>query len=88
VRRRDSGGAATPGKEQLFATLLLYRVLYFLIPFMITITIMGTRELWLNLVEPWRAGRKAEAEATVASSTVTPLKRRARELKRREGFSP
>jgi uncharacterized membrane protein YbhN (UPF0104 family) len=68
------------GKEQLVATLLLYRVLYFLIPFMIAITIMGTRELWLNVVEPWREGRKAEAqaEAAVVSSTVTPLKRRAK----------
>src|ERR1700710_2472735 len=51
------------GREHLVATLLLYRVLYFVIPFMIAITILGTRELWLNVVQPWRKGREAEAEA-------------------------
>src|ERR1700754_297777 len=68
------------GKEHLVATLLLYRVLYFMFPFMIAITIMGTRELWLNVVRPWQEGRKAEAEAEAASETaiVQPLKRRAR----------
>jgi glycosyltransferase 2 family protein len=69
------------GREHLVATLLLYRILYFLIPFMIAITIMGTRELWLNVVRPWQQGRKAEAaeealEATPA--TVQPLRRRAK----------
>ena len=57
------------GKEHLVATLLLYRVLYFLIPFMIAITIMGTRELWLNVVKPWQQGRKAEAEAETTEAT-------------------
>jgi glycosyltransferase 2 family protein len=33
------------GKEQLLATLLVFRILYFMIPFAIAITIMGTREL-------------------------------------------
>jgi len=68
------------GREQLVATLLLYRVLYFVIPFMLAITIMGTRERWLNVVKPWQQRRKAdaEAEAALASGTVTPLKRRAK----------
>src|ERR1700754_42472 len=67
-------------REHLVATLLLYRVLYFVIPFMLAITILGTRELWLNVVRPWRVKRKAEAEAEEASETaiVQPLKRRAR----------
>src|ERR1700754_1385061 len=67
-------------REHLVATLLLYRVLYFVIPFMLAITILGTRELWLNVVRPWQEGRKAEAEAEAASETaiVQPLKRRAR----------
>src|SRR6201986_1787184 len=47
-------------REHLVATLLLYRVLYFVIPFMLAITILGTRELWLNVVQPWRKGREAE----------------------------
>src|ERR1700709_2677215 len=50
-------------REHLVATLLLYRILYFLIPFMIAITVMGTRELWLNVVRPWQKGRRAEADA-------------------------
>jgi uncharacterized membrane protein YbhN (UPF0104 family) len=57
------------GKEHLVATLLLYRVLYFLIPFMIAITIMGTRELWLNVVKPWQQGRRAEAEPEATEAT-------------------
>ena len=43
-------------REHLVATLLLYRVLYFVIPFMLAITILGMRELWLNVVKPWRRG--------------------------------
>jgi glycosyltransferase 2 family protein len=68
------------GREQLLATLLVYRVLYFVIPFMIAITVMGTREFWLNVIKPWQEGRKAEAEAeaALASGTVTPMKRRAK----------
>src|ERR1700716_2196946 len=50
------------GREHLVATLLLYRVLYFVIPFMLAITILGMRELWLNVVQPWRKGRNVEAE--------------------------
>ena len=47
------------GREQLVATLLMFRVLYFVIPFTIAISIMGTRELWLSVVKPWQARRKA-----------------------------
>jgi uncharacterized membrane protein YbhN (UPF0104 family) len=69
-------------REHLVATLLLYRVLYFVIPFMFAITILGTRELWLNVVQPWRKGREEEAEAEAEGSPTTanvqPLKRRAR----------
>src|SRR4051812_22998562 len=67
-------------REHLVATLLLYRMLYFVMPFMIAITILGMRELWLNVVQPWQQGRKAEAEveATPEAAIVQPLKRRAR----------
>jgi hypothetical protein len=67
-------------REHLVATLLLYRMLYFVMPFMLAITILGMRELWLNVVQPWRKGREAEAEAeaTPAAANVRPLKRRAR----------
>src|SRR5947199_1918519 len=50
------------GREHLVATLLLYRMLYFVIPFLLAVTILGMREVWLNVVKPWRKGREAEAE--------------------------
>src|SRR5580692_10045705 len=45
------------GSEQLLATLLVFRVLYFVIPFATAISIMGVRELWLNVVKPWQERR-------------------------------
>jgi hypothetical protein len=55
-------------------------VLYFVIPFTIAIVIMGTRELWLNVVRPWQERRKTESNETgsnaSASDNVTPLQRR------------
>ena len=46
------------GREQLLATLVVFRILYFMIPFGIAISIMGTRELWLSVVQPWQERRK------------------------------
>jgi uncharacterized membrane protein YbhN (UPF0104 family) len=46
------------GREQLVATLLVFRVLYFVIPFGTAISIMGIRELWMNVVVPWQERRK------------------------------
>src|SRR5580704_717406 len=46
------------GREQLLATLVVFRILYFMIPFGIAISIMGARELWLNVVQPWQQRRK------------------------------
>ena len=46
------------GREQLLATLVVFRILYFMIPFGIAISIMGTRELWLNVVLPWQERRR------------------------------
>src|SRR6201990_1707499 len=46
------------GREQLVATLVVFRILYFMIPFGIAISIMGTRELYLNVVRPWHRRRK------------------------------
>src|SRR3954471_6444616 len=48
------------GREHLVATLLLYRMLYFVIPFLLAVTILGMREVWLNVVRPWQAGRNGE----------------------------
>jgi glycosyltransferase 2 family protein len=73
-------------KEQLLATLLVYRVLYFVIPFATAISIMGTRELWLNVMVPWQQRRRlsegfpSSAPASTAAprpvERLEPLKRR------------
>lgn len=36
-------------KEDLLAGLLLFRLLYYLVPFALALTILGTREVWLNM---------------------------------------
>ncbi len=56
-------------KEQLVATLVVFRILYFMIPFGISISIMGLREFWLNVVQPWQE-RRGLSEACTASATV------------------
>jgi hypothetical protein len=60
------------GREELVATLVIFRMLYFVIPFMISITIMGTRELWLNVVAPWRARRVPVVAAINAPKRLAP----------------
>jgi glycosyltransferase 2 family protein len=46
------------GREQLLATLLVFRVLYFVIPFTLAISIMGVREFWLSVLRPWQKRRR------------------------------
>lgn len=73
------------GREQLVATLLVFRILYFMIPFGLAISIMGTRELWTNVVLPWRERRRL-AEACAAANLpdrVMPLERAAKRVKSR-----
>jgi hypothetical protein len=60
------------GREQLLATLLVFRVLYFLIPFGIAISIMGAREFWLNVALPWQKRRRL-VEKNAPPPNVTPL---------------
>lgn len=71
------------GREQLVATLVLFRILYFMIPFAIAIAIMGARELWLNVVLPWQQRRADEQReqqdlppARPASVSTRPAKKR------------
>jgi glycosyltransferase 2 family protein len=75
------------GREQLLATLVVFRVLYFLIPFGIAISIMGARELWLSVVLPWRERRRQSeidrldeaypAPAPAPATKPQPVKRQA-----------
>jgi len=62
------------GREQLLATLLVFRVLYFLIPFGLAISIMGTRELWLNVVKPWQERRRLNEDCPPPAAVPRPLK--------------
>jgi glycosyltransferase 2 family protein len=66
------------GREQLLATLVVFRILYFLIPFGTAISIMGTRELWLNVVVPWQERRRLQepCPASAAAPRPRPAKRR------------
>jgi uncharacterized membrane protein YbhN (UPF0104 family) len=59
------------GKEQLLATLVVFRILYFMIPFGLAISIMGARELWINVVRPWQARRRQQATSCTVVSTET-----------------
>ncbi|MGP8122953.1 MAG: UPF0104 family protein, partial [Xanthobacteraceae bacterium] len=54
------------GKEHMLASLLLFRILYFVFPFTISVSIMGSRELWLNVVKPWNERRKSGALNSIA----------------------
>lgn len=65
-------------KEELVATLVIFRILYFVIPFGISITILGSREIWLSVVKPWQQRRSA---AGVAAAAVRQVAQR-RQVKR------
>jgi glycosyltransferase 2 family protein len=58
------------GKEQLLATLVVFRILYFLIPFGISISIMGLREFWLSVVLPWQERRRLNEACAAAASAA------------------
>ncbi len=64
------------GREQLVATLVVFRILYFLIPFGIAISIMGAREIWLNVVLPWQERRRLAEAFTASAAVPQPTKRR------------
>ena len=50
-------------KEDLVAGLLLFRVLYYLVPFAVALSILGTREVWLST-------RRAKAPAQLSKVPV------------------
>jgi glycosyltransferase 2 family protein len=65
------------GREQLLATLVVFRILYFVIPFAVAISILGTRELWLNVVRPWQKRRRLNEG--LSAPTVVPQKVKSRQ---------
>jgi uncharacterized membrane protein YbhN (UPF0104 family) len=64
------------GREQLLATLVVFRILYFLIPFGISISIMGGREFWLNVVQPWQERRRLSEACAAEAAAPRPVKNR------------
>src|ERR1700744_3014174 len=63
------------GREQLLATLLVFRVLYFVIPFGLAISIRAARELWLNVVQPWQQRRRLNESLPPPTAVRQPVKR-------------
>ena len=76
------------GREEMLATLLVFRILYFVIPFGISISIMGTRELWLNVVLPWQERRRLND--AYSNSVAVPLQSRqpTHQVKRQQSPQP
>src|SRR6476469_8294161 len=78
------------GREQLLATLVVFRILYFVIPFAIAISILGMRELWLNVVRPWQKRRRLNEG--LPAPTVVPQKVKSRQspqpVKSRQSAQP
>ena len=73
------------GREQLVATLVVFRILYFVIPFAIAISILGMRELWLNVVKPWQERRKLNESFPTPAAVPHRLKdRQSQPVKRRQ----
>jgi uncharacterized membrane protein YbhN (UPF0104 family) len=73
------------GREQLLATLVVFRILYFVIPFATAISMMGARELWLNVVVPWQERRRLNETFPAPAAVPQPLKdRQAPPVKRRQ----
>ena len=73
------------GREQLVATLVAFRILYFVIPFAIAISILGMRELWLNVVKPWQERRKLNESFPAPAAVPHRLKdRQSQPVKRRQ----
>jgi hypothetical protein len=56
-------------KEELVAGLLLFRVLYYLVPFAIAVVILGARELWLNL-----RGTRPKLDLHPVPSVIAPIR--------------
>jgi hypothetical protein len=64
------------GREQLLATLVVFRILYFMIPFGISISIMGMREFWLNVLKPWQERRRLNDTYTADAAVRQPIESR------------
>src|SRR6195952_1596401 len=64
------------GREQLLATLVVFRILYFMIPFGIAISIMGFREFWMSVILPWQQRRRLSEACAAEAAAPRPVRRR------------
>jgi hypothetical protein len=48
---------------------LLFRVLYYLVPFAIALAILGAREIWLNM-----RGTRSKPELEAVTSVTAPIR--------------
>ncbi len=55
-------------REELLAGLLLFRVLYYLVPFAIALTILGAREIWLSM-----HGERQKLDLKAVTKVTGPL---------------
>ena len=56
-------------KEDVLAGLLLFRLLYYLTPFVIALAILGTREIWLSVRHA-----KTPPPALTAPAATAPIR--------------
>ena len=56
-------------KEDVLAGLLLFRLLYYLVPFVVALIILGAREIWLNM-----RGARAKPALHPVTSVTAPLR--------------
>jgi uncharacterized membrane protein YbhN (UPF0104 family) len=56
-------------KESVLAGLLLFRLLYYIVPFALALTILGTRELWLNF-----KGARRPRKPEIITSVTAPIR--------------
>lgn len=58
--------------EPVVASILIFRLLYFVMPFAISLTVMGSRELWYNVIEPIMQRRKQRLASARNVATQPP----------------
>ena len=56
-------------KEQVLAGLLLFRLLYYIVPFTLALIILGTREILLNM-----HGARRKAELDAITTAIAPIR--------------
>ena len=59
-------------KEDVLAGLLLFRLLYYVAPFVIALVILGAREIWLNMHGARRKAELAVVTTVASSRSIAP----------------